>query len=414
MLAITLVAAPALSLKPPTPAALFKAVETAVYTADRARDELLNGVKRVALDSDALSELSPPQYALDPSTSTCCVTGATDGIGKEAALFLAKEGFGVILCARDTAKAATTVEYIKGQTSSARVMVVPLDLSSVASVEAAAPLIVDAAAELGSPLKGLLLNAGVWPGALQTTGDGMELALQACHIGHQQLAQLLIPTLEGSAGETRVVTTSSSAHAFATEMGLDDPLYTGESKFDTNSNYGRAKFANMLFAQELAQRTRVRSIAAHPGVVLTTLFKELGPDYEAASSGSLSGKSAVDDRLAGIPALRTIREATPLKVVLKSPEEGCRPLLYSLLAPGLPSGGYIVDCALTDISPASKSVAARQELWEWTERWVETKLGSAVQEEQEANRVGVAATDETNTAAAEVVAVEVVTPSDVE
>ena len=143
-------------------------------------------------------------------------------------------------------------------------------------------------------------------------------------------------------------------------------------------------------------------------------MKELGPDYQAESSGSLSGKSAVEDRLAGIPALRTIREATPLKVVLKSPEEGCRPLLYSLLAPGLPSGGYIVDCALTDISPASKSVAARQELWEWTERWVETKLGSAVQEEQEANRVGVAATDETNTAAAEVVAVEVVTPSDVE
>jgi len=416
MLAFTL-AAPALSLKPPTPAALFKAVETAVYTADRARDELLSGVKRVALDSDALSALSPPQYALDPRTSTCCVTGATDGIGKEAALFLAKEGFGVILCARDTAKAAKTVEYIKGQASSARVAVVPLDLSSVASVEAAAPLIVDAAAELGSPLKGLMLNAGVWPGTLQTTGDGMELALQACHIGHQQLTQRLMPTLEGSAGETRVVTTSSSAHAFATEMGLGDPVYTGESKFDTNSNYGRAKFANMLFAQELAQRTRssgVRSIATHPGVVLTTLFKELGPDYQAESSGSLSGKSAVEDRLAGIPALRTIREATPLKVVLKSPEEGCRPLLYSLLAPGLPSGGYIVDCALTDISPASKSVAARQELWEWTERWVETKLGSAVQEEQEANRVGVAATDETNTAAAEVVAVEVVTPSDVE
>ena len=154
----------------------------------------------------------------------------------------------------------------------------------------------------------------------------------------------LLPTLEASAGETRVVTTSSSAHAFATEMGLDDPAYSGESNFDTNSNYGRAKFANMLFAQELAQRTRssgVRSIATHPGVVLTTLFKELGPDYQASSGGSgLRSKSAVEDRLDGIPALRTIREATPLKLVLKSPEEGCRPLLYSLLAPGLPSGGY--------------------------------------------------------------------------
>ena len=415
MFAITLVAAPALNLnlKPPTPAGIFSAVETAVYSADRARDELFNGIKRVALEGDALSALSPAQYALDPSTSTCCITGATDGIGKEAAVWLAKEGFFVILCARDTAKAAKTVEYIKSQASSARVAVVPLDLSSVASVEAAAPLIVDAAAELGSPLKGLMLNAGVWPGTLQTTGDGMELALQACHIGHQQLTQNLLSTLESSAGETRVVTTSSSAHAFATEIDLADPTYAGDSSFDTNSNYGRAKFANMLFAQELAQRSRasgLRSIATHPGVVLTTLFKELGPDYQASSSASPTGKSAVDDRLAGITTLVKIREATPLKLVLKSPEEGCRPLLYSLLAPGLPSGGYVVDCTLTDISPASKSAAARQELWEWTEKWVEAKLGSAVQE-GEATRA--APTDESN-AAAEAVEVEVLAPPDVE
>ena len=75
-----------------------------------------------------------------------------------------------------------------------------------------------------------------------------------------------------------------------------------------------------------------------------------------------------------------------------------------------------MDCALTDISPASKSVAARQELWEWTERWVETKLGSAVQEEQEASTSSGAATDEAKVAAeVEVVAVdEDVTPPDVE
>ena len=257
MLAFTL-ATPALTLpaKPPTPAALFKSVETAVYTADRARDELLNGVKRVALDGDALSALSPAEFALDPSTSTCCVTGATDGIGKEAALFLAKEGFGVILCARDTAKAAKTVEYIKGKASSARVAVVPLDLSSVASVEAAAPLIVDAASELGSPLKGLMLNAGVWPGTLQTTGDGMELALQACHIGHQQLTQRLLPTLEASAGETRVVTTSSSAHAFATEMGLDDPAYSGETSLRTCSSRRSSRSAPARQASARLPRTR--------------------------------------------------------------------------------------------------------------------------------------------------------------
>jgi NAD(P)-dependent dehydrogenase (short-subunit alcohol dehydrogenase family) len=235
---------------------------------------------------------------------------------------------------------------------------------------------VDAAEKLGSPLKGLMLNAGVWPAKLQIIDDGMELALQTTHIGHQQLTQLLLPTLESSGSETRIVTTSSSAHAFATEMGLDDVLYAkygDNSNFGTNSNYGRSKFANMLFAQELAQRTRsskVRSIAAHPGAVLTTLFKELGPDY---MSGSATGKSAVEDRLDGIPALKRFRENTPLKVVLKSAEEGSRPLLYALLAPDLPSGSFIVDCALTDTSPASKSAAKRRELWEWTEKWIDQK-----------------------------------------
>ena len=92
------------------------------------------------------------------------------------------------------------------------------------------------------------------------------------------------------------------------------------TSYDTNQNYGRAKFANMLFAQELAQRAPagVVSTVAHPGLVLTTLFKELGPNYEPDSGGSLSGKSAVDDRLAGIPALKMLRDSTPLKVVLMS------------------------------------------------------------------------------------------------
>merc|ERR1719152_537791 len=57
-------------------------------------------------------------------------------------------------------------------------------------------------------------------------------------------------------------------------------------------------------------------------------------------------------------------------------QEGCRPLMYALLAPGLPNGAYIADCELRDISPPSKSVAARTDLWEWTEAWVERTLGA--------------------------------------
>ena len=42
--------------------------------------------------------------------------------------------------------------------------------------------------------------------------------------------------------------------------------------------------------------------------------------------------------------------------------------------PGLPAGGYVADCEVRDISPASKSAAAREELWQWTESWLEGAL----------------------------------------
>lgn len=148
----------------------------------------------------------------------------------------------------------------------------------------------------------------------------------------------------------------------------------------------------------------MRSLAVHPGVVLTGLFKELGPSYPAGSGASPSGLSAVEDRLSGLPALSQLREATPLKLVLKSPEEGARPLLYALLAPGLPSGGYVADCELRDIAPAGKGVAARRALWEWTAEWVQKALAA---------KQGAAAVQEAAPGAAEAVAepkMEVVVP----
>ena len=110
MLAVIMGAAAFLNLKPPPPAQFFRTVQRAVYTADRARDELLSGIKRVALDGDALSRLVPFEYSLDPS-STVAMTGATDGIGREAALFLAKAGYCVVICARDLEKAERTIQY---------------------------------------------------------------------------------------------------------------------------------------------------------------------------------------------------------------------------------------------------------------------------------------------------------------
>ena len=75
-------------------------------------------------------------------------------------------------------------------------------------------------------------------------------------------------------------------------------------------------------------------------------------------------------------ALSIAASSSPLKLVLKTPEEGCRPLIYALLAPRLSNGGYVVDCELRDIAPLAKSVRAQEALWEWTGDWVASALAA--------------------------------------
>lgn len=350
----------------------LRRIERGIFAADRSRDDLLRRVADKVAGGDALSRLAPESYALQPG-SAVAITGASDGIGRETAAFLARAGYPVVLCARDPDKGEAARTYVATATN-AKVAVVPLDLSSVSSVRAAIPAIVDAASVLGAPLRGLVLNAGVWPTKKATTSDGMELGFQTCHVGHWQLTEGLLPTLcadlsEGE--EARIVTVSSSAHALSDGLSLEDAAWETRP-WDSSAAYGASKLANLLHAQELAQRAapsagRLTSLAVHPGVVATSLFREFGP--LSTPLPSLDG-----------PAL----QASPLSLVLKTSEEGSRTSLYALLAPGLPSGSYLSDCALTDVSPAAKDPKARRELWEWTARWLaEREPAESVAEPQD-------------------------------
>lgn len=346
---------PPLPSLPPLTGAL-SALERLSFQADRERESFLRRAKHRVAGGDPLSQLSASQYALAPG-SCVAITGASDGIGREAAVELAKAGYATVLCSRDRRKGEAAMQYVRARSSaSARVALVDLDQSSFESVERGASAIREAAASLDAPLAGLLLNAGVWPTERRLTADGLEEGMQVCHVSHFQLTQQLLPDLlaatDGAVAEARVVTTSSSAHAFPADMDLSD-LGWVERPWDATAAYGSSKLANLLFAQELAQRQppsatqRLCSLAVHPGVVATSLFREFG-------AASLEG----------------LAEQTPLGLVLKSPSDGCRPLVYALLAPRLPTGSYISDCELTDVSPAAKDASARAELWEWTENWL--------------------------------------------
>ena len=78
----------------------------------------------------------------DQSGRRIIVTGATSGIGKEAARVLAMKNATVIIAARNLQKAAAIVDEILGESPGADVSARELDLSSLASVKTFAESII--------------------------------------------------------------------------------------------------------------------------------------------------------------------------------------------------------------------------------------------------------------------------------
>jgi retinol dehydrogenase 12 len=68
------------------------------------------------------------------SGTTCLLTGATSGIGKETALRLAMLSATVVIVARDAARSAAAAAEITGRVPLAQVEVMTADLSSLAQV----------------------------------------------------------------------------------------------------------------------------------------------------------------------------------------------------------------------------------------------------------------------------------------
>ena len=128
----------------------------------------------------------------DLTGRTAIVTGATSGIGYEAALALAAHGAETVLAVRDTARGEVCAARIRGSHARAKVSVSALDLASLASVRAFA----ERTSTTLPRIDILLNNAGLGLQAKRAvTVDGFERQFGTNHLGHFALTGLLIPTL---------------------------------------------------------------------------------------------------------------------------------------------------------------------------------------------------------------------------
>jgi NAD(P)-dependent dehydrogenase (short-subunit alcohol dehydrogenase family) len=210
----------------------------------------------------------------DQSGRIAVVTGASSGIGMEAARVLAKKNVKVILAVRNVVKGNEVADSIRKTYPKADVTVRELELSSLKSINSFSDAIVRVCPRLDL----LIDNAGVMMCPYSTTRDGFEIQFGTNHLGHFALTLRLLPLLKKTQG-SRVVLVSSLAHRRG-KLDFSDLNWTAR-KYNPAQAYSDSKLANLYFTYELARKLEKQGnnpiiTAAHPGWTTTDLQRHMG------------------------------------------------------------------------------------------------------------------------------------------
>jgi NAD(P)-dependent dehydrogenase (short-subunit alcohol dehydrogenase family) len=258
------------------------------------------------------------------------LTGATRGIGRAAAIELARQGAELALVGREAERVKAVAEQATAAGGGAPVHQHVADLALMSDVR-----------RLAEELRGryeridvLANNAGALFASRKETAEGLEQTFALNHLAPFLLTNLLRDRLVGG----RVVTTASDAHQSG-RLDLDD--LQSQGSYSAMRVYGTSKLCNILFTRELARRApQLHANCFHPGVVRTGFGKNDNGIWKV---------------------LTTV--AGPF---FRSPERGARSLVWLALsdeAAGL-TGEYVQDEKLARPSARAQDDDLARGLWE--------------------------------------------------
>jgi NAD(P)-dependent dehydrogenase (short-subunit alcohol dehydrogenase family) len=258
------------------------------------------------------------------------LTGATRGIGRAAAVELARRGASLGLVGRDAERVREVAAEARAAGSGASVEEYVAELSSMDEVRRLASEVL----ERHERVDVLANNAGAMFSSRHVTVDGYEQTFALNHLAPFLLTHLLRERLAGG----RVVTTASDAHQQG-RLDLDD--LQSEKSFSAMRTYGTSKLCNILFTRELARRApELHATCFHPGVVRTGFGKNDGGIWKVLTT-------------LGGPFFR-------------SPERGARSLVWLALSDEAAelTGVYVEDERLAEPSAQARDDALAAGLWE--------------------------------------------------
>ncbi|KNA25511.1 hypothetical protein SOVF_005970 isoform A [Spinacia oleracea] len=250
----------------------------------------------------AASTANEVTHRIDANGITAVVTGSTNGIGVETARTLALRGVHVVMAVRNVDAGKNIKDKLLEEIPAAKIDVMELDLSSLASVK-------KFASEFKS--SGLPLNIL------------MDYGYTISAVRRQQ------------------------AHRFAYTEGICFDKINDESWYTSLQAYGQSKLANILHANELTRRLKEEGVqitanSLHPGSITTNLLR-----HHSLINGVIHtlGKLVLKDVEQGA--------ATSCYVALHPQVQGV-------------SGEYFMDSNIAQPSSQAKDAELAKRLWDFS------------------------------------------------
>lgn len=286
-----------------------------------------------------------PESYLDVDSSalrgkTIFITGATSGIGREAALAFGRLGATVYIHGRDKKRGkdvkdtlqkviGVDAEFFRG------------DFSKFNEVRAVAEMVKDETDSIDI----LIHNAGGYFRGNQTASDGLEYTFSVNHLGSAILTVELLPLLQSGNNNGKIITTASEAHRAA-----EFDLAVTQTPSNGWKSYCRSKLMNIMFTKALARRLvdeQITVASLHPGVIP-------GGGFMRHLPGPME-------------KVGNIADYVPLPGI-KSTKEGASTIVYAATSDSVSehSGVYLVGNKPKRPAEAAQDIEAQDALWDYS------------------------------------------------
>ncbi len=280
------------------------------------------------------------------------LTGATAGLGKASAEFLAYRGAELTLVVRSKDKGQALVKDLKARSGNPNIHLEIADLSLMADVDK----VIANLTKAGKPIDVLINNAGALFNPRQETSEGLEQSFALLLLGPYKLTEGLYPLMKKAAkarGESRVINVVSGG-MYSQKLRQWDLQSTEDDDYSGSVAYARCKRALMIKTEQWAEDWADDGIvvnAMHPGWADTPGVESALPEFHKLT-----------------------------RLVLRTPEEGADTINWMAVATeaGQISGKLFLDREprTTHLTGSTKeSDEAREELRQILDNWDQDHAG---------------------------------------